>query len=181
MTGLRKSLDPKLLEQAVREIGDLAEGENVTVALIGGYALQFFGSTRLTGDIDLIADAPIQELEPSKGLSFGGQRTVAPNGVPADIVVRDDDFRELYEDALDHVTDAGAPIPIVQPEYIAAMKLVAGRRRDFDDLEFLIRQGVIDVPKTKQIIRTHLGPYAAREFQAFVDEVQWRASRDTDG
>ncbi len=57
------------------------------------------------------------------------------------------------------------------------MKLVAGRRKDEDDLTFLITSNVIDIGKTERIVRKHLGAYALREFRSFVDEAQWRASR----
>lgn len=97
--------------------------------------------------------------------------------VPVDVIVRDDDFADLYVAAQDHVVDKGAPLPIVEPEYIAAMKLVAGRRKDEDDLAFLITSGVIDLGKTERIIRKHLGAYALREFRSFVEEAKWRASR----
>ena len=168
-------------------IGDIADRQRTKVALVGGFALQYFGSPRLTGDIDVVATAPLQELEPTRKLNFGGQKaTVVAAGnasvgknvsVPVDVIVRDDDFADLYVAAQDHVVDKGAPLPIVEPEYIAAMKLVAGRRKDEDDLAFLITSGVIDLGKTERIIRKHLGAYALREFRSFVEEAKWRASR----
>jgi len=185
-------LAPFLLAEAAAIVGDVARRQRATVALVGGYALQHFGSTRLTGNIDVISSDPLHELEPAKirmqpRLSFGGRqvRVIAPGNahvgslvlVPVDVIVRSDDFKDLYVDALSHTVDKCASLPVVEPEYIAAMKLVAGRRRDDDDLAFLITSGVIDMPKTERIIRKHLGAYALKEFQAFADEARWRASR----
>jgi hypothetical protein len=189
MTGsnAQRPLAPQLLQEASALIGDIADRQRTRVALVGGFALQYFGSTRLTGDIDVVAAGPLQELEPTRTLKFGGQKaTVVAAGnasigknvsVPVDVIVRDDDFADLYEAALDHTVDKGAPLLIIEPEYIAAMKLVAGRRKDEDDLTFLITSNVIDIGKTERIVRKHLGAYALREFRSFVDEAKWRASR----
>jgi len=194
-------LAPQLLEEAADMIGRIANRQRAAVALVGGFALQHFGSSRLTGDIDVISSAPLHELEPAKPLSFGGQRAavLVPGNasigthvlVPVDVIVRTDDFAELYADALDHAFVAGlheplgrpaapdkrAPLPIVEPEYLAAMKMAAGRRKDQDDLAFLITAAAIDLPKAERIIRKHLGAYAIKEFRTFVAETAWLASR----
>lgn len=182
-----KALAPFLLAEVATILGDLASQQETTVALVGGFALQYFGSPRLTGDVDVISDAPLRALEPAKTLSFGGQKTtvVAPGNevvgvhvpVPVDVIVRDDEFASLYEDALGHVVDKGAPLPIVEPEYIAAMKLVARRPKDEEDLAFMVTSKIIDLDKAEGVIRKHLGgAFAAREFKALVAEAVWRAS-----
>ena len=190
MTGASglKALAPFLLAEVAAILGELATRQKTTVALVGGFALQYFGSPRLTGDVDVIAGGPLRALEPTESLSFGGQRTtVVASGnevvgvnvlVPVDVIVRDDEFAGLYEAALDHVVDKGAPLLIVEPEYIAAMKLVARRPKDEEDLAFLVTSKVIDLDKAERVIRKHLGgAFAAREFRSFVDEALWRASR----
>jgi hypothetical protein len=187
-SGGAKALAPFLLAEVATILGELASQQKTHVALIGGFALQYFGSPRLTGDVDIIAADPLRSLEPTKALSFGGQKTtvVAPGNasvganvlVPVDVIVRDDEFASLYDDALHHVIDKGAPLLIVEPEYIAAMKLVARRPKDEEDLAFLVTSNVIDLGKAERIIRKHLGgAFAAREFKATVEEAIWRASR----
>ena len=185
-----KPLAPQLLAEAASIVRDVAQRQRTKVALVGGFALQYFGSPRLTGDIDVVARKALEELEPTRKLSFGGQKTaVVSEGnasvgknvvVPVDVIVRDDDFASLYRTALNHTVDKGAPLLIVVPEYIAAMKLVAGRRKDEDDMAFLITSGIIDIDKTSSIIRKHLGAFAVKEFRSFVDETRWRASRSQD-
>lgn len=192
MTGTSglKALAPFLLAEVATILGELATRQKTAVALVGGFALQYFGSPRLTGDVDVIAAGPLRALEPTESLNFGGQKTtvVAPGNevvganvlVPVDVIVRDDEFSGLYEAALDHVVDRGAPLPIVEPEYIAAMKLVARRPKDEEDLAFLVTSKVIDLDKAERVIRKHLGgAFAAREFRSFVEEAIWRASRST--
>jgi hypothetical protein len=65
----------------------------------------------------------------------------------------------------------------VDAEYIAAMKMAAGRARDAADLEFLISHQIIDRVKTRRIVHRYLGPYAAKEFDALVSEIEWKVSR----
>ncbi|MBI2571376.1 MAG: hypothetical protein HYV63_30585 [Candidatus Schekmanbacteria bacterium] len=180
MTGRSKRfLDPAQLHAAVAEVGAIAAREGVRVALIGGLALQYFGSDRLTGDVDFAAEAMLEGLPRGTPLSFGGVQTTAPSGVPAALIVRDDDYEELYNEAIAgavHVQEL--PVPLVRPEYLAAMKMAAARDRDTLDLEFLLRAGVVDVSRARQIIYRHLGPYAARELDRIVDEVEWKRSRE---
>ncbi|MBN1945328.1 MAG: hypothetical protein JW797_06595 [Bradymonadales bacterium] len=171
-----KFLDPATLDEAIRQIAELASLENVRLALIGGYAMQFYGSPRLTGDVDMAADGMLGSLPPGEPLSFGGFRTRSPNGVPVDLVLRHDEFRPLYEEAIAQArTLPGAHAPVVTPEHLAAMKMVAGRNgKDDADLEFLIASGVVDLIEARKIIHRFLGPYAAREFDRTVELVQWK-------
>ena len=176
--GPKRFLDPAMLAQALAQVAELAKSEGVRIALLGGFALQHYGSDRLTGDIDVAAEERVHGLPRGTPLSFGGEQTEAPNGVPVDVVVRDDDYAPLYEEALERAPRVrGVPVPVVRPEYLAAMKMVAGRARDTADLEFLLTSGTADPAKTRKIIKKHLGPYAAQEFDRIVDETAWKASR----
>ena len=57
-----------------------------------------------------------------------GIKTVAPNGTPTDLVIRNDDYKPLFDESLLHADLVqGSPIPLVKPEYLAAMKMVACR------------------------------------------------------
>jgi hypothetical protein len=123
----------------------------------------------------------IDALAPGEPLSFGGFQTEAPNGVPVDFVRRDDDYAPLYEEALSRATTMpdviGPYVRIVRLEYIAAMKMVAGRARDHADLEWIVLRSGADLPKTRRIVKQYLGTYAAQEFDRLVEEARWRASR----
>ncbi|KKW45662.1 MAG: hypothetical protein UY96_C0017G0063 [Parcubacteria group bacterium GW2011_GWB1_56_8] len=173
-----KFLAPELLEEAVEQVAAIAKHERVRVALIGGFALQLYGSTRLTGDVDFASDVRLDALPPGPSLSFGGEQTQAPNGVPVDIVLRDDKYAELYDEALAQaIHQRGVPVPVARPEHLAAMKMVAGRARDDADLEFLVASGVVDVKKALAVIKEHLGSYAEDEFGELVEEILWKAGR----
>ena len=170
----KRFLDPELLRKAACEVVCNARRENVGVALIGGYALQAYGSPRLTGDIDFVAAQSLASMSEVGTLSFGGVKTVASNGVPVDLVVRTDDYEPLYEAALEDATTRGGEIPVVRPEYLAAMKMAANRPRDQADLDFLIGEEVVNVLETRALVRKYLGPYAAEEFDQIVMISRWR-------
>ena len=161
------------------EVAEVARDEGVRVALIGGYALQLYGSDRLTGDIDVVAEASLAQLPPGPPLSFGGYQTEAPNGVPIDLVLRSDDYTSLYDEALaDAVRMQESAMPVARLEHIAAMKMVASRPRDDADLEWIILSGEADLQAARTVIHRHLGRYAADEWERLVDETRWRASRE---
>jgi alpha-beta hydrolase superfamily lysophospholipase len=168
--------DSKELREAASEIAGIAENEQVPAVLVGGTALQFYGSPRFTKDVDFAALAPLSLKDRGK-LSFGGEQLVASNGVHVDWIRRDDDYRDLYEAAVED-PQPDAPIPIARPEYLLAMKMAADRARDNTDVEWLISSGVANLKKTRSIVKRYLGAYAAKDFDSIVSEVEWRKSRE---
>lgn len=172
-------LSPQQLLAGVAEVLHLAREEGVEVVLVGGLAMQLYGSDRLTGDLDFAAEAPLDALAPIRELTFGGVQTTTPSGVPVDFIVRDDDYRQLYREAMNVSPVAAAfGVRVVPPNYLVAMKMAAGRDKDTLDLKFLLAQdGLVDAAATRAIVRRHLGPYAAQEFDRIADEVAWEKQR----
>ena len=75
----RKFLDSDLLAKASKVVSEFAKEDGIEIALLGGAAMQFYGSPRLTGDIDFVAAAPLAEREELRGtgvLSIGGKKYV---------------------------------------------------------------------------------------------------------
>lgn len=179
-----KFLDPAEATLAIEQIGAIAESEGARVLLIGGMAGQLYGTGRLTADVDFASDKILDALPAKRRLSFGGVKTTAPNGVPVDWIVRSDDFSGLYEDAVENGGRQSDDLPmrVVTAEYLVAMKLVAGRPKDTQDIVAMLRRGTVDTAKARAVIKRHLGAFAAREFDSVVDEVAWRksAGRDED-
>jgi hypothetical protein len=170
----KKFLTLEQIWDALREIAALSAEQGIPVALVGGVALQLYGSDRLTKDIDVIADTPLAGA-PIRQLGVGGLAMALPSGGEADVIVRADDYTALYREALAKaVSMQDVPIPVVPVEYIAAMKMAAARKKDEIDLEFLLRNDIIDRAATRRIIARFLGIYAAREFDAIAAEVDWK-------
>ena len=174
-----KMLSPEEISEALTELAKLAKLEGVRVALIGGIALQRYGSDRFTADVDLVAEAPLRGLRTVRKLSFGGVAQVTSKRVPVDMVVREDDFRSVYEEALDKAAKPrDLAVALVAPEYLVAMKMVAGRDKDMLDLSALLVSGHVDVKKARALVKRHLGAYAAKEFDGYLEEARWRANRE---
>jgi hypothetical protein len=173
-----KYLDPREIDETLAEVAKIARRENVDVAVVGGVAMMVYGSDRLTKDVDVASvDEYLPGLEEVRQLSFGGVVVRTPRGREFDLIVREDEYRELYNAAVDSARDEGLPLRVITPEYLLATKMAAARDKDLLDVKFLVGSGVVDLKAARQIVREHLGEYAARELDAMVAEVEWRKGR----
>jgi hypothetical protein len=174
-----KFLDPRDIERTIAEIAEISRREDIETALVGGVAMMAYGSDRLTKNVDVACrDEYLPGMKRVKDLSFGGISARSPSGVPVDIIVRSDEYRALYVEAIEGARDVGLPLPVVSPDYLAALKMAAARDKDQLDLDTLLRLAVLDANETRSIIRRHLGVYASRVWDALVAESAWRASRE---
>lgn len=174
----RRFLDPREIERGIDEVARLAREQEVRVALIGGAALQLFGSDRLTKDVDIAASDRIEGIEILGPLDFGGVSGRTPSGVPIDMVIRKDKYAPLYEAAIDQAARVeGVPIPVVTPEFLIPLKMVAGRLKDDADLEFLLLDSDVDYEQARAIVEKFLGLYAADDLDRLRDEFRWRRER----
>lgn len=166
------------IDAGVVEVATLSKLRGIPVLLVGGVAMQHYGSDRFTADLDFAASEEMPGLPREEPLSFGGYQSHTPSGVPVDWILRDDDYRVVFEEALHHprrVPDLA--VPIVSPEYLVAMKLVARRRKDELDLETLLGLGVVDTEKALRLVKRLLGAYAADDLKAHVELAAWNRSR----
>jgi hypothetical protein len=171
-------LDPAKIEVAINEVGAIVRNAHVGIALAGGCALQLYGSDRFTADVDFVLNGypPLSQSQlPRKGvLAFGGLKTSAPNGVPVDLIVRDDQYANLYDEALDHAGRlAGVSVPVITLPYLGAMKMVAGRGKDQQDLQFILLDSGVSYKKLRSVVAEHLGVYAADELDALKQTAAW--------
>ena len=135
-------IDTETGVKAVKQFAALAKDKNIDWALVGGIAMHFYGSPRLTKDVDVIASA-ILPLEAERSLGFGGARykvRVGKKQIPLDWIVRDDQARKFYEKALVEAYLLPNGVPIVTPEWLVILKYIAGRFKDQQDAVFLLKQ-----------------------------------------
>lgn len=140
---------------AARQIGDVAEGENVRWAIAGGIAMYLYGSPRLTKDVDLIASGNIS-LKERAPLTFGGSNysiEVGKYKVDVDWIVRSDGYAKYYQKALAEAVLLPNGFQLISPEWLLILKMFAGRQKDYDDAIFLLKEmGLVDRPKVKENI-----------------------------
>lgn len=178
-----KFLSPEVLEATARMTMDLTVNLGIDAAVAGGYAMQVYGSPRLTGDVDLIASEAPKELKPLKSvrsLSFGGMRYKSLEGVEIDLIERADDLKGLYEQALAKAIETDDGLRVISPDYLAVIKFAAGRPKDEDDLIWILQQpDLVDRENAINIAYRYLGGrYAKDSFQSFIDEADWRSERE---
>lgn len=175
-----KFLNAADIDKGLLELAEEADEASVKIALVGGVAMQLLGSDRMTRDVDIISPQRFSLGRPviSK-LTFGGISTTTPSGLPVDIIVRSDEYEELYERALltARVHD-DVPIHVVTVPYLAALKLVAGRPKDEQDLLFLLGQMSPNrYIETRALIKRELGAYAATSLDSYKAQADWDAER----
>ena len=174
-----KFLNPEDIEETISEIAEIATQAGIETVLVGGVAMSVYGSDRLTKDVDVACrDEYLPSMKMLKNLSFGGISAKSPSGHSVDIIVRNDAYRSLYIAAIENARDEGLALRVVSPEYLAALKMAASRDKDRLDLEILYHLEVLDIKKTRSIIRQYLGEYATREWDSLISEFEWKSSRE---
>jgi hypothetical protein len=149
--------------EAAQKAGQLAAQEEIEWAVAGGLAMHFYGSPRMTKDVDIIASKNLS-LTPQHPLNFGGQSFTLQVGrynVQIDWIVRSDGYRELYRQALQQAISLPNGLRVVTPEWLVILKFNAGRQKDLDDIVFLLRQEkLVDRSTVKQKVINVGGEWA---------------------
>lgn len=137
-------------------------------AICGGVAVGAYGHIRATKDVDfLVGD---EAFVVKNGLeSFAPGVTWAVDGIPTDMIrldsAHDDDeqrahhdMRFLEKEIADPfyiVTSEGTPLPLLSPEALITMKLVAHRRKDLDDVRSIIENASTDKATMRRYLLAH--------------------------
>lgn len=173
----KRMLSQSEIDAALQEVANAAKGTRVM--LVGGIALHQYGSDRLTSDIDIVAEQALQAFPAERPLSFGGYSSHTSQGVPVDVILRDDDYAEVYTEALQYARrDPSIPLPIVSLEYAVVLKMIAHRPKDIADLDTIFRLGTVDVAKARKLVRRLLGAYSLHDFDSMVREAAWRKEQE---
>jgi hypothetical protein len=139
--------------EAAQKIGQLAAQEEIEWAVAGGMAMYFYGSPRLTKDVDIIASKDLS-LTPQHRLGFGGSSytlQVGKYAVQIDWIVRNDGYQKYYRVALKEAVKLPNGLRVVTPEWLVILKFNAGRQKDLDDIVFLLKQPkTVDRPTVKR-------------------------------
>lgn len=126
----------------------LADG-GVPFALIGGVAAILYGNTRATRDVDLSvaveAGAVPAVFQILQRAGFVDVRQVGPviqaahpNGYRLYLLLAESAFeQEVIDGAAERALSDGQRVPLARIEDVVAFKLLAGRPRDFRDIEEL--------------------------------------------
>ncbi len=102
----KRFLSPEEVDQAVRAMMEIVSGNpDLKVAILGGIALQIYGSSKPTTDVDFVGNWTLGSQDTFKitgPLSSGGLAYVMEGDIPIDLIIRNDVYRKLYEAALEN-------------------------------------------------------------------------------
>ena len=165
MTNIKINLDvidEDSASQAIDIVSKIANENNIGWALVGGLAMNFYGSDRLTKDIDMISNQrlPIPKEKIVGQLRQGGERFQAETDkktVSVDWIIRNDEFKAMFQDALSESVKIN-DVPILTPEWLVILKFIAGRFKDQEDAVYLLsRKGLVNREFIKEKIVKHFG------------------------
>ena len=137
----KRSISTETGLKAVDKIVPVAEKSEIRWMLAGGLAMHLYGFVRATVDVDFIA-SKLLPLESKGRLSFGGESYMTEaddRNVTVDWIVRDDEYHEFYEEALNDAVQTENGLWIISPEWMVILKHLAARAKDQLDLIWLLQ------------------------------------------
>jgi hypothetical protein len=173
---------------AIVELHDKLVESRIHHAFGGAFALLWCtGEPRTTVDIDLNIFAPPTETqrvldalpddivatnEAVSKLATDGQCRLMFDGIPVDIFL---DTTPFHHDLRLHITEhqlADRRLPFLGCNDLAVFKAFFNRRKDWADIEEMLRAGRLDVPYVTGILSEYLGPEdeRIRELHSIRDE-----------
>jgi len=171
------------INSILRTVREWSESTGSVAALAGGVAMQAFGSPRLTKDVDfVVAGVPELGLTRLGPINFGGEAFIAADGAKVDFIVRNDEYKDLYDHALENTSTTSDGIQIVSPEHLATMKLAAREPKHILDLQWLLNQPrLVDRKKAQNLVYRFLGgKYALDDFMNLMDRTDYERERSSE-
>jgi hypothetical protein len=167
----RRFLSSDEIDAVILEFFTYAEHSKARAALCGGVAMHFYGSDRQTSDVDFMADKALlwdeekdkHQITSDGQLSFGGLKYRGSQGTVVDWIIRRDEQSFVYEAALAERMRTTDGFYVIRPEWLALIKMLAGRTKDEFDLLYLLRAK--DLVKRDKLLK-HIKTLFGRE--AFV-------------
>jgi hypothetical protein len=155
------------MKQTIKVINELKrKGLFKDYAIGGGIATLFYVEPFLTYDLDvfiipseerkktnLIMLTPIFKYFKNKGYRFRGEHLIV-EGIPVQFIPAD----ELEEEAVNgarQIQYEGVKTKVMTPEYLVAILLRAGRKKDIEKIERLLEQARIDKKQLEDILRRY--------------------------
>lgn len=150
------------MKNAIKVInGMVKEGLINDYAVGGGIAAMFYIEPFLTYDIDifilierkkekLVLLTPVYDYLEKRGYSFKGEHIIV-EGIPVQFIPADKLESEAIKNAKKVVYE-GIETKVINPEYLIAILLRAGRKKDVEKIEKMLEETKVDRAKMKDIL-----------------------------
>jgi hypothetical protein len=164
--------------------------------VFGAQAALLYGVARFTADVDVTARLPNDDtsilaralLESGFALrvedeGFVQRTRVLPvvhvaTGIPVDIVLAGPGIEEAFLERAEMRDLEGVRVPVARPEDVAAMKILAGRPKDIDDVVAILaaRTGGFDLALLRRTLQTLEEALGQSDLSSALEEALARAS-----
>ena len=141
--------------------------------LFGAQAATLWGRPRLTADVDITAEIPVERMDKfldamrRRGFTlrfddreFVNQTRVLPflhdrTGVPLDLVLAGPGLEEEFLDRAINFEVEGTTVPVISPEDLIVTKVLAGRPKDIEDVRGVLRERAasLDISRIRRTLR----------------------------
>jgi hypothetical protein len=179
------------LASVLAAVADVLRSGGLRWYVFGAQAVLVYGRPRLTADLDITVaaqDEQVPELVSRLGAaglrlqseateSFVRRTRVLPfvheaTGIPVDIVLAGPGLEaEFLANARDLVV-AGVRVPVISPEDLVVTKLLAGRPKDIDDVDGILREQLpaLDLARCRRFLSMLEEALARNDLLAALDE-----------
>lgn len=155
-----------MMKNAIKVINEMVKvGLINDYAVGGGIAAMFYTEPFLTYDIDVfilieldkeekvVLLTPVYEYLKKKGYTWKGEHIIV-EGIPVQFIPADELESVAIKDAR-KVLYEGVRIKVINPEYLIAILLRAGRKKDVEKVEKIMAETKIERKKLKEILKRY--------------------------
>jgi hypothetical protein len=153
---------PRESVDAIVAFAELADREHLRWYLFGAQAVAAYGVPRTTGDVDITLDlgdrrldtlvAPLRRagfIPTITDESFAAETRIypvthQPTGWNFDLVLAGPGLEQRFLDEVRMFPAGRHEIPVIAPEYLVTLKILAGRPKDLEDVRGMIRIAALD-------------------------------------
>jgi hypothetical protein len=163
---------PSPVVDLLARVGAALEPLGIRWYLFGAQAAILHGASRLTADVDITVDAGNRptadlvralvqqglELRVAAADGFVERTRVLPlvhtdSRMPVDVVLAGPGLEELFFQRVEVRVVEGVRIPVIAPDDLVAMKILAGRPKDIEDAVAVLRaQGALDIVRARETL-----------------------------
>ena len=161
------------LSSVLRSVAVVLRDSGLGWYVFGAWAVLAYGRPRLTADLDITVAAEIDQvpglvsklgaaglvLQPQASEEFVRRTRVLPfvheeTGIPVDIVLAGPGLEEEFVKGAREIVLAGVSVPVISPEDLVVTKILAGRPKDLDDVDGILREQLpgLDLDRSRRFL-----------------------------
>lgn len=179
------------LARVLAAVADALRSGGLKWYVFGAQAVLAYGRPRLTADLDITVAAELDQvpdlvsrldaaglrLRPQATGDFVRRTRVLPfvheaTGIPVDVVLAGPGLEAEFIRGARELALAGVTVPVIRPEDLIVTKILAGRPKDRDDVDGILRQQLpaLDLDRCRRFLSMLEEALARNDLLAELDE-----------